>query len=163
MMVAENSLLTDILSETLTEGHVTVIGTLSKPKHDEDIAAELNLKATVVRTLLNDLHIKNLVEYERSKNKKTGWYTYLWKRREDRIDEFVQSHISGKLNDLQKQLDLEKEGVTFNCACNRVTLGDAMETNFMCPSCSEAFVESDNDKIIKKLEIEIKKLNKIRR
>jgi len=38
-----------------------------------------------------------------------------------------------------------------------------METNFICPSCSEAFVESENDKIIKKLEIEIEKLNKIRR
>jgi len=69
-MVVENHLLTEILSETMSEGHVTVIETLSKPKHDEDIAAELNLKPTVVRTLLNDLHIKNLVEYERTKNKK---------------------------------------------------------------------------------------------
>ena len=162
-MLADNSLLTDILTETMTKDHMTVIETLSKPKHDEDIAAELSIKPTVVRTLLNDLHIKNLVEYERSKNKKTGWYTYLWKRREDRIDDFVQSHISGKLNDLQKQLELEKEGITFNCACNRVNLAEAMETNFTCPACSEAFTESDNGKVIKRLEIEIKKLNKIRR
>ena len=162
-MTADNSLLADILSEMMTKDHLTVIETLSKPKHDEDIAAELNLKATVVRTLLNDLHMKNLVEYERSKNKKTGWYTYLWKKREDRIDEFVKGHLSTKLADLNKQLDLEKDGVTFNCSCRRVNMESAMETNFVCPECSQMYVESDSKKIVKRLEIEIKKVEKLRK
>ena len=162
-MTADNSLLTDILSETMSKEHVTVIETLSKPKHDEDIAGELNLKATVVRTLLNDLHMKNLVEYERSKNKKTGWYTYLWRKREDRIGDFISEYLSAKLEELGKQLELEKDGVTFNCSCRRVNMEAAMETNFVCPECSEMFIESDSKKIVKKLEIEIKKIKKLRK
>jgi len=159
-----NSLLANIITESLGKEHLTVIETLSKPKHDEEIAAELNLKATIVRTLLNDLHAKNLVGYERSKNKKTGWYTYLWKRREDKIEEFLKSYLEDRLDVRMKQLEMEREGVTFNCSCDngRVSLEAAMEANFVCPDCSGMYVESNNKKLIKELESDIKKLRKLR-
>ena len=163
MMGVNNFLLGEILAESMGKDHVTVIQKLSKPKHDEEIAAELNLKATVVRTLLNDLHSKNLVEYARSKNKKTGWYTYLWKKRDDKIEEYITFYLKEKYDKLNQQLQLEKDGVTFTCSCNRVSMGDAMENDFVCPECNESFVESDNLKMIKKLESEIKKLNKVRK
>lgn len=160
-MRLNNSLLNDILEESMSRDHVTVIEKLSEPKHDEDIAAELNLKATIIRTLLNELHARSLVEYERTKNKKTGWYTYLWKRRDDKIDEFIQSYLNHKLDTLNKQLQAEKYRVTFNCSCSRVDLEEAMETNFICPRCNETFVEFDNGKIIRKLKSEIRKINKL--
>ncbi|MBN2251390.1 MAG: DUF742 domain-containing protein [Candidatus Altiarchaeota archaeon] len=159
------SLLGEVLTESMSKEHVTVLKKLSKPKHDEEIAAQLKLKATVVRTLLNDLHAENLVEYERSKNKKTGWYTYLWKKRDDKINEYVNSYLDRRLDDLNRQLEQEREGVTFNCGCersDRVSMGDAMETDFMCPECNQVYVESDNGKIIKNLESEIKKIGKLR-
>lgn len=163
-MGLNNSLLEDIISESLSKEHFTVIKKLSKPKHDEDIAAELKLKATVVRTLLNDLHMKSLVEYERSKNKKTGWYTYVWKKREDKIQAYVSSYMSDKLEELNMLLEVEKQGhVKFICDCNggkRVPLEEAMETDFICPSCNGPFVESSSREMIKKLESEIKKLQK---
>jgi len=157
-----NSLLSEVLTEVMTKEHVTVIKALSKPKHDEDIAATLKLKATVVRTLLNDLHIKNLVEYERSKNKKTGWYTYLWKRRDDKLSAYIQTYLDTKLSDLNRQLAVEADGVKFNCSCDhkRVTLETAMETEFMCPECNSMFIESDSVQIRKKLESEIKRIQK---
>ncbi|RLI88354.1 MAG: hypothetical protein DRO76_00595 [Candidatus Altiarchaeales archaeon] len=158
---SNNSLLNYILEESMSKDHVIVMEKLSEPKHDEDIAAELNLKATIVRTLLNELHAKNLVEYERTKNKKTGWYTYLWKKREDKIDEFIQSYLTHKLDILNKQLQVEKQGITFACSCNRVSLEEAIETNFICPRCNETFIEFDNEKIIRKLESEIRKINKL--
>lgn len=163
-MGVNNSLLEEIISESLSKEHFTVIKKLSKPKHDEDIAAELKLKATVVRTLLNDLHMKNLVEYERSKNKKTGWYTYLWKKRDDKIQEYVDSYISNKLKELNTLLELEKQGnIRFVCECDsgkRVPLEEAMETNFICPCCNTAYVESSSTEMIKKLESEIRRLKK---
>ena len=85
MTAIDTDTLHDILIETMSTDHITVIKLLSEPRHDEDIAGELDVKATVVRTLLNDLHAKSLVEYERTKNTKTGWYTYLWKKRNDNI------------------------------------------------------------------------------
>jgi len=162
-MGTSNSLLADVISESLSKNHYTVIQKLSKPKHDEDIAAELKIKATVVRTLLNDLHLKSLVEYERSKNKKTGWYTYVWKKREDKIDSYVQSYLHERLEVLGQQLDDEKQGVRFKCNCDggkRVTLDEAMEADFTCPDCSGMFIESSSKEIVKKLEIEIKKFQK---
>ena len=157
------SLLSEVLGEAMTEDHVTVIKALSKPKHDEDLAASLKLKATVVRTLLNDLHIKSLVEYERSKNKKTGWYTYLWKRRDDKLNEYIQSYLAAKLDSLNQQLELEKDGVKFNCGCDhkRVSLEQAMETEFMCPACNAMYVESNAKEISKKIESEIRKIKKM--
>ena len=162
-MGTSNSLLADVISESLSKNHFTVIQKLSKPKHDEDIATELKLKATVVRTLLNDLHMKSLVEYERSKNKKTGWYTYVWKKRDDKIDAYVKDYLQDRLLELGKQLDDEKEGVRFECGCDggkRVTLKDAMESDFTCPECNSMFVESSSKELVKKLESEIKKLQK---
>ena len=160
-MILNNLLLNDILVESMSEDHVMVIQKLSKPQHDEEIAAELNLKATIVRTLLNDLHARDLVEYERTKNKKTGWYTYLWRKREDKLDEFIQSYITTKLNGLNKQLEMERDCVTFNCSCNRVDLEEAMDTNFICPRCSEPFVEFNNSGLINELESEINKISKL--
>lgn len=157
-MGSTNFLLADILAETMSEDHVTVIKKLSEPKHDEDIATELDLKATIVRTLLNDLHAKDLVEYERTKNKKTGWYTYLWRRREDKLAKFVQSHINRKLSGLNEQLDAERNRATFNCSCNRVTMEEAMDTNFICPRCNETFTEFNNSKLLNELESEIQKI-----
>lgn len=154
-------LLNDVLTESMSKDHVTVIQKLSKPQHDEDIASELNLKATIVRTLLNDLHAKDLVEYERTKNKKTGWYTYLWRKRDDKLDEFIQAHITNKLNELNRQLEMERNRTTFNCSCDRVTLEEAMETNFICPKCNETFVEFNNSKLVNNLKSEINKISKL--
>ena len=149
----------DILTETMSRDHIAIIELLSEPRHDEDIAGELNVKATIVRTLLNDLHAKSLVEYERTKNKKTGWYTYLWKKRVERIDAYIRSYLEEKLKKLKEELLEEKGAITFNCSCSRVPFEAAMENNFVCPKCNEKFVEFDNSRVINELEAEIERIN----
>lgn len=151
----------NILSETLSKEHVTVIGRLSKPKHDEEIAEELDLKATIVRTLLNDLHAKSLVEYERSKNKKTGWYTYIWKVRKDKVNGYIKNYLESRRDKLTSDLDSENRGVTLNCSCGRVPLEIAFESNFICPKCDEKFEESKSKKLINQLRTEIARINSL--
>lgn len=151
----------DVISESLGEEYVPIIEQLSKPKHDDKIAEELSMKATIVRTLLNDLHAKNLVEYTRTKNKKTGWYTYLWKKRDEEIRNFIKVYLNDKLDELNKQLETEQNSVVFTCSCSRVSLDVAMENNFICPKCNEKFNEFDNKKIIRKLKAEIAKINSL--
>jgi len=154
----DNGLIVNILVESMSEDHVTIIKKLSKPKRDEELAAELNVKETIVRTLLNDLHARSLVEYERIKDKRTGWYTYLWKRRSDKIEEYISNYLHDKLNDLYRKLDEEKNG-TFRCSCSRVSLEKAMDTNFICPECNEPYVNLDNSDEISKIETEIARIN----
>lgn len=157
----KKSVLRDILVEGLSEEHVSIIEKLSEPKYDEDVAAELKLKATIVRTLLNDLHINNLVGYERSKNKKTGWYTYLWNRRDDKVREYIQSYLKKRIEELNKQLETEREGMSFNCSCNRVPFEAAVELGFKCPECNEKMGEYNNSEIVDRIVNEISKVNSL--
>lgn len=151
----------DVLIESLSGEHINVLDRLGGPKYDEDVAAELKLKATIVRTLLNDLHENSLVEYERTKDKRTGWYTYLWVRRDGKIREYVQNYLKTQLLELNSQLDDETKHVTFKCDCMRVPYGAAMEASFLCPSCGKEFVECDNSQYIDEIVSEVARLNSL--
>ncbi len=154
-------LLSDVLSESMSPEHVQIIVKLSEPKRDEELASELSVKETVIRTLLNDLHVKSLVEYERTKNKKTGWYTYLWRKRDAKLNEYIIDYLQNKLKDLQNTLDSEKNGSMFKCSCSKVSIENATETNFVCPECNEPYKESDNSTDVNEIEAEIVRINKI--
>ncbi|MFH0859679.1 MAG: hypothetical protein V1921_00590 [Candidatus Altiarchaeota archaeon] len=154
-MGLKNDVIREILTENLSENHVSIIKRLKKPSYDEDIATSLKVKATVVRTLLNELHEKSLVEYARSKNKKTGWYTYLWKRRDDKIDDYIRGIMNDKLKILNDQLELEKQAMIFDCACGQVPFEIAMDTNFVCQNCGENFTQSKSKSRIDKIVREI--------
>jgi transcription factor E len=159
--VMKSGVVRDVLVESLSEGHVNVLDRLTEPKYDEDVAGELKIKATVIRTLLNDLHENSLVEYQRTKNKKTGWYTYLWVRREDKIKEHVQKYLKTHLLDLNTRLDDETKNVTFQCGCTRAPYEVAMEANFVCPSCGKEFAECDNSEIIDEIVSEVSRLGSL--
>jgi len=145
----------DILVESMTEDHIRVIEALSKPRYDEDVAEELKLKATVVRTLLNDLHSASLVEYSRSKNKKTGWYTYIWNRRDNKVNEYVQNYLQEKLVSLTSDLESKKQGIQFKCKCSVIPFENAVELHFLCPECGDKLSEHDNSPAINKIVSEI--------
>jgi len=132
------------------------------PKHDEDIASELNVKATIVRTILNDLHKNSLVEYDRSKNKKTGWYTYKWKRREEeKVLEYVKEYLEQKLSKLTENLNYEKSGTMFSCSCRKVPFDIAMESEFVCPKCNDRYEEFDNSDEIDRLVSEMAEVKEL--
>jgi len=156
-----SDLMRNILIESLSEDHIRIIDQLAEPKHDEDLAEELNIKATIIRTLLNELHSYNLVEYERTKNKRTGWYTYLWKRREDKIQEHIKNYLQQKLEALNQRLKEEQEGVKFNCSCRKVSYEEALNMGFICTECGEPFMEYDNTEEIDKLIEEIDTLKSL--
>jgi len=155
-----NYLIKEVFSESLSEGHISIIRKLTQPMYDEDIAAELGIKATTVRTMLNDLHERNLVEYERIKNKATGWYTYIWKKREDKLREYIKTFLEEKINRLNEELEIERAGV-FKCSCRVVSLEEAIENNFICPNCKETFVNFNNSSKIRELKKEIERTKEL--
>ena len=159
--VTKAGIIRDVLIESLSEEHVNVLDQLIEPKYDEDVASELDLKATIVRTLLNDLHESGLVEYQRTKNKKTGWYTYLWVRREDKIIDYAQKYLQTALSELNLQLNDETQNVTFQCECMRVPYDTAMDADFLCGSCGRSFEECNNSQIIDGIVSEVSRLNSL--
>jgi len=159
--VMKSGIIRDVLVESLSEGHIGVLDRLNGPKYDEDVAGELKLKATVVRTMLNDLHQNSLVEYQRTKNKKTGWYTYLWVRRDEKVKEYVEKYLKTQLLELNTKLDDETRNVTFQCNCARVPYNVAMETNFVCGGCKKEYMECDNSEVIDEIVSEVSRLDSL--
>lgn len=153
-------ILNEILSESLGKEHISIIKKLSRPMYDEDLAADLGLKATIVRTLLNDLHAKRLVEYERIKNKATGWYTYIWKKRDDMIESYAKMYLEEKVNNLNTMLENEKT-MNFKCSCGVFSLDEATSKNYICPSCNMPFETFKNSKKIRELKKEIERAKKL--
>ncbi|MFH1721465.1 MAG: hypothetical protein ABH950_02540 [Candidatus Altiarchaeota archaeon] len=154
-------LIRSLLIESMSEDHIKIMDSLNEPKHDEDIAEELDVKATIIRTLLNDLHAENLVEYERTKNKKTGWYTYKWNRREDKVDEFVQGYLQKKLRNLNQQLDEQETGIIFSCRCENLSYDEALLKNFICEKCNSPHKEYDSAELVAKITTDIALINSL--
>ena len=154
-----------ILSDTVDEEHIKVLKKLSRPMYDHDISSAMGVKTVMVRKLLNELHGYGFAEYERTKDKKTGWYTYVWNRRDDKVREHIKNYIERDLRNLEDKLQEEEENVMFTCECKvngdnkHVTLGQAMEYEFVCPVCNAPLKEFDNSGFISKLKSDISKVN----
>lgn len=155
----DNNLINNILTESMSKDHLTVIQNLSEPKQDEELASGLKIKETIVRTILNDLHAEGLVSYQRSKNKKTGWYTYMWEKRDSKISDYIQDYLQNKLSSLEDDLTMEKNGSVFACSCSRVSFQEAFDNNFLCPHCNQSFKSLDNAEKVRELEAEVERIN----
>ena len=140
---------------------IDVLEKLSEWRYDNDIADELDVKVVTVRRLLNELHEFDLVSYKRTKNKETGWYTYIWKKREDKSIEYAREYLNLHLLNLRNNLEHEESNMWFDCSCSRVTLDCAMESNFICPVCSETYIEAKSSERIKKIEGNIRNIREI--
>jgi len=160
-----------ILEETISAKHIIILEQLREPRYDEDIAEELSEKAVTIRKLLNEVHDKNLVQYARTKNPKTGWYTYVWERRNDKILEYSQNYLTDKISKINEKLDYEANNLMFACPCSEeyFPLTYAMEHNFQCKKCNGNLIEFDNSDIIQDLEkdksefvAELNKINKLK-
>ncbi|MFH1125491.1 MAG: hypothetical protein V1703_00045, partial [Candidatus Altiarchaeota archaeon] len=91
----------------------------------------------------------------------TGWYTYLWNRRDDKIKEYIKNYLNKRLEDLNKQLETERECLSFTCSCNRIPFESAVELEFKCPECNEKMAEYDNSEIVDRIVNEISKVNSL--
>ncbi len=157
----DESVLKIILEENTGPEHVAVLEQLTEPKHDEQIASELGVKSTIIRKLLNDLHGTSLVSYKRTKDKSTGWYSYVWEKRDDKITEYGQIKLDESLSKLKIRLEYERQNL-FVCSCDTsVTMTQAMDLNFICPRCNERLRSLDNSNRIRELGDKIARIEKI--
>ncbi len=74
---------------------------------DEEVANALKLKVTDVRTTLNRLHYRGIANYHKTKNKKTGWYSYTWSINTPKVVELVISEQKEEIEKLEKLLEEE--------------------------------------------------------
>jgi transcription factor E len=119
----------------VSDNAVKVLMHLARTTDDEEIAKKLRCKVSEVRSTLNKLHEIGLVNYIRSRNPTTGWYSYRWIVNLERFKEWLEED-----NKRWKELiNDEKEYYACpKCGLDAVfEFSKAFELNFRCPFCNE--------------------------
>ena len=135
-------------------GLIKVYEKKRKSLSDEEIARALKLKVTEVRTILNRLHYRGISFYHKSKNRKTGWYSYTWDIKIKRLAELLLEVQEERLEKLQNRKVMEGTFVYFSCkkSCDNILFEIAAEYQFRCPDCGENMVAIDIKKQAKETE-----------
>jgi transcription initiation factor TFIIE subunit alpha len=127
---------------------------------DEDLAAETAINLNSVRHTLYTLYEKRLAEYRRIKNNETGWLTYLWQLRFDRINDAMRDEMVYILEKLKAREKFEEENDFYICkTCGIIfTFTQAVDRNFACPECDEPMGHFDNEVLLNALKRRIENL-----
>ncbi len=126
------------------------------------IAKKLDLTINQTRNILYRLSDFGLVSFIRKKDKRKGWYIYFWTLNVHESLNLLWKKLNQELSQLNSQLKCRKEKRYYNCntCCVEVTEEVALLNNFTCPECEEVYELSENEKIIKKIERGISKLER---
>lgn len=121
---------------------------------DEDLAAETGINLNSVRHSLYTLYEKRLAEYHRIKNNETGWLTYLWQIRLDRIPVAIREDLEGILDKLEQRERFEEENDFYICKDCGIILpfAKALDLEFKCPECDNPIAHFDNDALLAALK-----------
>jgi transcription initiation factor TFIIE subunit alpha len=120
----------------------------------DQIIAKVDVKLNDARKALFKLYSYNIVQCDRLRDEKTGWFIFRWKLQPDQLEGFVGNQRRRVLKILANRLEYEKTNDFYYCGspgCSRVTFDDAMETVFRCPVCGKSLQHYDNASIIKAL------------
>ncbi|NYZ79325.1 hypothetical protein H0N99_04215 [Candidatus Micrarchaeota archaeon] len=131
----------NLIMEIAGEKALSVAEALEEPLSDEDLASSCKIKVSEVRAVLNKLHSYGLTSYERSRDKESGWYSYVWRL---------------SLGDINKILEKKKEVVAvsgldesfdfYTCsACKKgegvmIPFEVAFENRFKCLDCGAPLI-----------------------
>ncbi len=127
---------------------------------DEELAEKTGINLNTVRHTLYTLYEKRLAEYRRLKNNETGWLTYLWHLRIDRIHDVIEENIRDVIEHLDARLDFEERNDFYMCKdCGVIyTFTDAANWNFECPNCETMLDHFDNELLVTALHKRVQKI-----
>jgi transcription initiation factor TFIIE subunit alpha len=127
---------------------------------DEEIGKDVKIKITEIRAVLNRLHYRGIACYNKSRNQKTGWYSYTWGIKTKRIAELLLEQYAEEIQKLDKKKQFEKDYALFSCQknCSNIPFEVAVEYQFKCPDCGDTMEAVDKQKSSKEVNKRIKTL-----
>ena len=149
---------------------VKICDNKKRPVTDEEIGKKLPLKVTEIRTVLNRLHYRGIACYQKTKNPKTGWYSYTWEIKNSRIAEILIETHAEDITKLEKDTEFEGTHAFFSAGkgLQEYPFEIAAEYNFKDPESGKPLVAVDNKKRVKDLtkriddlKIEMEELRKM--
>jgi transcription initiation factor TFIIE subunit alpha len=152
--------LLDITSEIISDEATQVVEFLySNPGASEfDISEGIGFTVSQVRSILYELKAKNLIDYDRKKDKEKGWYLYYWRVLSQNFETVYINEKKQKLNQFKERLESEETSIYYICPnfCKRSSFEDALEHNFTCTVCGALMNEENKTRKIEMLKRNIK-------
>ncbi len=163
-MKLTNKIIESVVAEVAGDDVLPLVKYLKGRKNVSEfkLASSIKKEINATRNMLYRLYENNLVSFIRKKDKKKGWYIYYWTFNLKRIKDLVKNLKKERLEKLKARLEREKKGNFFLCPnkCIRLNFEQATEFEFKCPECGTLMVQEDNKERIKKIEVEIKELER---
>ena len=150
-------ILEEVVVRVAGKGSEIVVSALhqKKPLDEFKIADKSGLTVNQLRNILYKLHEKNLVSFERKRDKKKGWFIYYWTINEEASLEVLTGFYEMSLEGFRNLLKSRKEKAFFVCPKGHCELSEeaALEQNFECIECGELLVLKDS-------KIEVRSISK---
>lgn len=130
---------------------------------DDQILVKTSVKLNDIRKILFKLYNHSIVQCDRIRDEKTGWFIFHWRIQPDQLEGFIRNQKKRIRRILETRLDYERSHDFYYCftqRCNKVTFEDAVEIVFRCPNCGVSLQYFDNSKIINVLQERIDLLDK---
>jgi transcription initiation factor TFIIE subunit alpha len=127
------------------ENAINILRDFKAPMSDEDLAKKTKMKVSDVRVVLNRLHSYGITEYSRSRDKDSGWYSYVWSVSEEKSKE-VLGPVAG-LGTQEKTVVAEEGGDHYYCkVCGptrQFPFDVALNLAFRCDACGNSLEFSE--------------------
>lgn len=155
----------DIVVEMISDEASQVVEFLYKnPGASEfDISEEIGFTVSQIRSILYNLKAKNLIDYDRRKDKEKGWYLYYWKVLPQNFETVYLNEKKNKLEQFKERLENEQTNNFYICPnfCKRLSFEEALENNFTCNVCGALMNEENKTRKIDMLKRNIEEHEKI--
>jgi transcription initiation factor TFIIE subunit alpha len=141
----------NLLIQAAGEHALHVIQEFTDEMSDEEIAKKTKIRASDVRVVLNKLHSHGLASYTRSRDKNSGWYSYVWRLNNERAPELVQAMrdgLDGVENTAVSAPESTGGSEEYFCrSCGpdkRLPFEEASNSLFKCSQCGTSLEFFDN-------------------
>ncbi|PIN85699.1 MAG: hypothetical protein COV47_00855 [Candidatus Diapherotrites archaeon CG11_big_fil_rev_8_21_14_0_20_37_9] len=154
--IHEFTLAQDFLKSIAGDYAIELVSICSRKRKlvtDEEIGKKLPLKITEIRTILNRLHYRGIACYQKTKNMKTGWYSYTWEVKTGRIAELLLEKQAEEIDRMEKEIEFEGTHEFFSAGKDlaEYPFEIAAEYHFKCPETGKSLELIDNKKRVKNL------------
>ncbi|MEM4271638.1 MAG: hypothetical protein QXD13_00925 [Candidatus Pacearchaeota archaeon] len=159
----QKDLLKSVVSSFVGQSAAGVVDLLFGKKNINEFLISKKLKMTInqARNILYKLADEGIVSFIRKKDrKKGGWYIYFWTLNTGKGLVKFKEHLTKRIDELRKQLELRKTARFFHCpSCNlEFNEETALLYQYTCPECGEILQIKEKVKEIENLEKELAKL-----
>lgn len=115
-----------------------------------------------IRNFLYKLSSEGIVYFTRKKDKRKGWFIYFWSLNEEKSLLKIEEEIIKEIENLKKDLEKRKNERFYKCEICKTEVNEenALEQEFVCPECANAYVIVDKEPFILEIQKNIARKEK---